>query len=88
MPKCTVCAKEVEDIRPMDVPYHVECAMGAWDRAIRSLARHTDPSLETALLPAVRMAYPTLANRPGDHRRSPVKTEVTFEVSRVEQAGT
>ncbi len=37
MPKCTVCGEEVTDIGPLDVPYHVECVMVAWDRALNPL---------------------------------------------------
>jgi hypothetical protein len=39
-PKCTVCGKEVTDIGPLDVPYHVECVMAAWDRALRPPPAH------------------------------------------------
>jgi hypothetical protein len=59
MPNCTVCAKEVKDIGPLDVPYHVECVMTTWDRAVRaSETRRAEDSPELGLLPTVRAASP------------------------------
>ena len=58
MPKCTVCAKDVEGIGPLDVPYHVECVIAVWDRAIRSPGTYrVERSAEPSVLTPVALAY-------------------------------
>jgi hypothetical protein len=63
--KCTVCGKEVTDIGPLDVPYHVECVMAAWDRVLRPpVACQAACSPELTLLPVVMVPVAVLASRP------------------------
>ena len=59
MPKCTVCGKDVVDIGPLDVPYHVECVMAAWDRALRTTGkqRAEPPTAKLVLLPLDRSSW-------------------------------
>jgi hypothetical protein len=65
VPKCTVCGKEVTDIGPLDVPYHVECVMAAWDRALRPPETcQATCSPELTPLPVVMVPVAVLAGRP------------------------
>jgi hypothetical protein len=64
MPKCTVCGKDVADIGPLDVPYHVECVMAAWDRALRSPGtRQAECSPHLAQVPAAMTPAAAWKNR-------------------------
>ena len=71
MPKCTVCGGEVTDIGPLDVPYHVECVMAAWDRVLRPLDLRPDECDRvlnwSAPVPVLRVPPPRQAGR-GDRR--------------------
>jgi hypothetical protein len=66
MPKCTVCGGEVTDIGPLDVPYHIECVMAAWDRVLRPLDTLEDEfelDLELVPVPVLRVPPPWQAGR-------------------------
>ena len=75
MPKCTVCGEEVTDIGPLDVPYHVECVMVAWHRALNPLGPmqvQAECDRDLVLVPVLRT--PSGGSPNGRSMRSPTKT--------------